>query len=64
MVCCAFREESQTKNSGSCWVKQERSWSRNSLKGGAGCECGNQKIVGGKHLGGRKMGGEGPEQLE
>lgn len=35
MVCCAFREESQTKNSGSCWVKQERSWSRNSLERGS-----------------------------
>ncbi|RLV99881.1 hypothetical protein DV515_00009382 [Chloebia gouldiae] len=32
-VCCAFREESQTKNSGSCWLKQERSWCRNKLKG-------------------------------
>lgn len=47
-VCCAFGEESQTKTSGSCWVKQERSWGRNKLKGAAGCECGNQKIVEGK----------------
>lgn len=47
-VCWAFREESQNKNSGSCWVKQERSWGRNKLKGAAGCEGGNQKIVGGK----------------
>lgn len=58
-MCCAFREESQTKTSGSCWVKQERSWGRNKWKGAAGCECGNQKIAGGKHLEGMKRRGEG-----
>lgn len=59
-VCCAFREESQTKNSGSCRVKQERSWGRNKVKGTVGCECGNQKTTGEKHLGGE--GHKGKEQ--
>lgn len=37
-------------------VKQERSWGRIKLEGEAGCECGNQKTVGGKAPGRQENG--------